>query len=74
MQKAKGITYKVIEKKYKDLGYKGWSSCEFADAKRRSGLPVSEAYNRKNKDFTLKKCGDKLPKYQHALRELGILH
>lgn len=55
MGKTKNVTYKSIEKKYKELGYKGWSSCECADAKRRSGLPVNAAYNRIDKESTLKK-------------------
>ena len=50
------------------------STCYIADAKRKCGLKVRVAHNRKRKDGVMKPCPKKyLPKIEDALRYFNML-
>ena len=53
----------------------GWKpeTCWIADAKRKCGIPVKDAPNRKGKE-SVKPCPDsKLPAIQEAFRHFGMI-
>ena len=47
------MTYKEIQKYYKNKYNGSIKTCWIADIKRQLGLPTRKAYNRKNEDFVL---------------------
>jgi len=50
------MTYKQIQKYYKDHFNKTIKTCWIADVRRELGLPTRSAYNRKNQDFVIYPC------------------
>lgn len=52
------MTYKEIQKYYKNKYNGSIKTCWIADIKRQLGLPTRKAYNRKNEDFVLFPCPD----------------
>jgi len=60
------MTYKEIERLYKKRYNKVIKSCWIADVKRKMGLKVRKAYNRKTKNIS-NKCPE------HIIKNLSLI-